>query len=252
VDVARSTFESHAGSDLVALVFANTEATLTNVTVAETGSTIAPVAVAANGAGAHSRLTVVDSTIAGTQPFGIYAISQLGADPGTAVCRLGASIVSGHGQQLVSASGTITSLGHNVISDATGPAATNGDLKSTDPLLGVLAYNGGPTPTFNLKPASPARDLVPLSEATPGMDQRAFRRPVGAAGDAGAVERVAGGDVTGDGNVNVADVFYLINYLFAGGTVPVGEADVNGDGAVGVADVFYLINFLFAGGAAPL
>ncbi len=30
-----------------------------------------------------------------------------------------------------------------------------------------------------------------------------------------------------------------------------GRGDVSGDGAVTVADVFYLINFLFAGGPAP-
>jgi hypothetical protein len=67
--------------------------------------------------------------------------------------------------------------------------------------------------------------------------------------------RVSGclaGDVNGDGNVDVADVFYLINALFAGGPAPVCSGNVNGDMAVDVADVFYLINFLFAGGPAPL
>ncbi|HPS77655.1 MAG TPA: dockerin type I domain-containing protein [Thermoanaerobaculaceae bacterium] len=59
------------------------------------------------------------------------------------------------------------------------------------------------------------------------------------------------GDVNGDGGVNVNDVFYLINSLFAGGPAPVISGDVNGDGAVNVNDVFYLINFLFAGGPAP-
>jgi hypothetical protein len=60
------------------------------------------------------------------------------------------------------------------------------------------------------------------------------------------------GDVDGSGATDVGDVFYLINYLFAGGPAPLGPADVNGDGATDVADVFYLINFLFAGGPAPL
>ncbi len=59
------------------------------------------------------------------------------------------------------------------------------------------------------------------------------------------------GDANGDGQVTVADVFYLINNLFAGGPAPIGPADANGDGQVTVADVFYLINFLFAGGPAP-
>ena len=60
------------------------------------------------------------------------------------------------------------------------------------------------------------------------------------------------GDVNGDGQVDVSDVFYLINYLFAGGPDPLGPANANGDGAVDVADVFYLINFLFAGGQPPV
>jgi hypothetical protein len=59
------------------------------------------------------------------------------------------------------------------------------------------------------------------------------------------------GDVDGNGQVNVADVFYLINFLFAGGPRPIGASDASGDGQVNVADVFYLINFLFAGGPPP-
>jgi hypothetical protein len=59
------------------------------------------------------------------------------------------------------------------------------------------------------------------------------------------------GDVNGDGFVDVADVFYLINFLFASGPDPVGPGDVSGDGAVDVGDVFYLINYLFAAGPFP-
>jgi hypothetical protein len=61
------------------------------------------------------------------------------------------------------------------------------------------------------------------------------------------------GDVNGDGFTNVSDVFYLINFLFAGGPAPTcGSGNVDGVGGVDVADVFYLINFLFAGGPPPL
>jgi hypothetical protein len=60
------------------------------------------------------------------------------------------------------------------------------------------------------------------------------------------------GDVNGDGIVNVADVFYLINNLFAGAPAPLGSGDANGDGAVDAIDVFYLINFLFAQGPPPV
>jgi hypothetical protein len=57
--------------------------------------------------------------------------------------------------------------------------------------------------------------------------------------------------VNGDGHVDLNDVFYLINSLFAGGPPPVCSGDVNGDGHVDVEDVFYLINYLFAGGPPP-
>jgi Dockerin type I domain len=59
------------------------------------------------------------------------------------------------------------------------------------------------------------------------------------------------GDANGDGMRDVADVFYLINALFASGPAPKVLSDVNHDGNVDVADVFYLINYLFAGGPEP-
>jgi len=63
-----------------------------------------------------------------------------------------------------------------------------------------------------------------------------------------------GGDVNGDGVVDVSDVFYLINYLFAGGPPPLcaTSGDVDGSTVTDVSDVFYLINYLFAGGHAPM
>jgi hypothetical protein len=72
----------------------------------------------------------------------------------------------------------------------------------------------------------------------------------------GIYERVfsnsCGGDLNSDGGVDVADVFFLINNLFASGPAPACNADVNGDRSVDVADIFYLINYLFAGGPPPL
>jgi len=60
-------------------------------------------------------------------------------------------------------------------------------------------------------------------------------------------------DVNLDGQLSVADLVYLINYLFKGGPAPelLIVADVNRDGALTVADAIYLINYLFKGGPAP-
>jgi len=61
------------------------------------------------------------------------------------------------------------------------------------------------------------------------------------------------GDANGDGVINIADVVYLINYLFLSGPAPtpLWVGDTNCDGAVDIADVVYLINYLFIGGPAP-
>jgi hypothetical protein len=61
------------------------------------------------------------------------------------------------------------------------------------------------------------------------------------------------GDVNCDGKVSLADIVYLINYLFklGPGFEPLWKGDTNGDCNVSVADVVYLINYLFKGGPAP-
>lgn len=62
------------------------------------------------------------------------------------------------------------------------------------------------------------------------------------------------GDVDHNGGVNVADVTYLVNYLFKGGPAPpcMEEADVNASGGnPNVADLTYLVDYLFKAGPAP-
>jgi len=59
------------------------------------------------------------------------------------------------------------------------------------------------------------------------------------------------GDTNGDGVINVADIVYLINHLFAGGPQPVGNGDADHNTLIQVTDVFYLINHLFSNGPPP-
>jgi hypothetical protein len=61
------------------------------------------------------------------------------------------------------------------------------------------------------------------------------------------------GDANGDGMINIADVVYLLNYLFTGGLPPdpLEAGDVTCDGLVNIADVVYLLNYLFTGGPPP-
>ena len=55
------------------------------------------------------------------------------------------------------------------------------------------------------------------------------------------------GDVDGDGNINIADVTALIDYLLAGTEVNEYNADVDGDGNINIADVTALIDYLLTG-----
>jgi aminopeptidase N len=61
------------------------------------------------------------------------------------------------------------------------------------------------------------------------------------------------GDVNGDQAVNVADIVYLINYVYLQGPVPdpLETGDVNCDGKISLTDIIYLVNYIFRGGAEP-
>ena len=74
-------------------------------------------------------------------------------------------------------SGSITSLGHNLSSDVSCAFGGPGDLNGTNPLLGLLQDNGGPTRTHALLPGSPAIDAG-SNTGCPATDQRGFLRPV--------------------------------------------------------------------------
>ena len=61
------------------------------------------------------------------------------------------------------------------------------------------------------------------------------------------------GNVNGQDGVNVADLTYLVDYLFFDGPVPPcpGESDADGSGAINVADLTYMVDYLFFDGPAP-
>jgi hypothetical protein len=99
---------------------------------------------------------------------------------------IAASIVEGGAPQNC-AGDPLTSGGYNIESGASCGLNATGDLSDTDPLLGALEGNGGPTLTHELLAGSPAIDSVPL-DGCPEDDQRGITRPQGALCDRGAFE----------------------------------------------------------------
>jgi hypothetical protein len=61
------------------------------------------------------------------------------------------------------------------------------------------------------------------------------------------------GDLNLDQAVNVSDLTLLVEYLWAGGSVPERiVADINGSCEVDVSDLTYFVEYLFGGGPAPV
>ncbi len=85
--------------------------------------------------------------------------------------------------------GTIISQGYNIDSDGSClDGSINTDIPNTNPLIGHLANNGGPTWTHALLPGSPAIDAIPVAECDAATDQRGVSRPQGSGCDIGAYE----------------------------------------------------------------
>ena len=100
------------------------------------------------------------------------------------------------GENIFNNGGTITSLGYNLSSDNAGGYLTGpGDQVTTDPILGSLQDNGGPTLTHRPYPGSPVIDAGdPNFTPPPLYDQRGpgFDRVVNGRIDIGSFEVQSG------------------------------------------------------------
>ena len=123
----------------------------------------------------NSSLRITNSTITGNSAGsggGIYNDGSQGAsivEISNTILNAGAS-----GENIFNSGGTVTSNGYNLSSDDGGGYLNGpGDQINTDPLLGPLQSNGGPTSTHALLPGSPAIDAGdPNFSPPPSTDQR--------------------------------------------------------------------------------
>lgn len=137
-------------------------------------STISGNSAGTSGGGIFTSTTslrVANSTITGNSVpsgGGIYNDGQ-SSEISNTILNAGAL-----GENIFNNGGTVTSDGYNLSSDDGGGYLTGpGDQINTDPLLGPLQDNGGPTFTHALLPGSPAIDAGdPNFSPPPFNDQR--------------------------------------------------------------------------------
>ena len=151
---------------------------------------------------------------------------------GSAVDIINNIVVSNLNDGVVPASATLdyNDVWNNATNNYPG---TNGI--SADPLfVSQINFN------FNLQPNSPCINA--------GDPQSPVPFGGGEVVDIGALESVKGtGDANGDEAINVADIVFLVNFVFHEGPAPdpLLRGDCNGDCEVNVADAVYLTNYVF-------
>ena len=135
-------------------------------TVTLTNSTISGNLAGVSGGAIDGGGNITTSTISGNSPGGISVTGTL--EIGNTVLK------AGTGANISNNGGGIASDGYNVCSDNSGGFLNGpGDQINTDPLLGSLQDNGGPTFTHELLKGSPAIDAGdPKFSPPPYYDQR--------------------------------------------------------------------------------
>ena len=182
VTINNSTISENQGGGLSATN--GTTVLVTNSTISNNqGDTGGAIAI---GGGAH--LTLLNSTV--TSNHTVSGASVQTTEGGQYV--FSNSIIAGNTGApncAFPAAPAPINNGHN-LEDGTscGFGSANGNLSSTNPQLGPLADNGGPTKTHALLPGSPAIDTGD-SSACPATDQRGVSRPQMQGCDIGAFER---------------------------------------------------------------
>ena len=161
--------------------------TISNSTIANnTGPGTNKHTIRLEGASGNIQL----STIAGNSSGGLLGVADQEAGTVGSAFTLEGTILAQNGANcIVDARSSIATQGGNVADDASCNLNGPNDLQNTNPKLGLLAGNGGPTQTMALQSGSPAVDNVPGGLCPPpATDQRGVSRPLGTACDSGAFE----------------------------------------------------------------
>jgi hypothetical protein len=146
---------------------------LNNSTVSGNNAISGKLPSSGGAIGGNGSVSINNSTISGNSAASAGGISG--------AARVQNTIVANNSGG--NCAGTFTSKGYNLSSDDTCNFNGPGDMNNTDPLLGPLQNNGGPTQTMALLPGSLAIDAGNPSGCTDGQghllktDQRGQPRP---------------------------------------------------------------------------
>jgi hypothetical protein len=165
---------------------------LSDVTIS--GLTITNGATTGYGGGIYnekSMLTITNCTLSGNSARWAGGIVH-SASPRSGMAIIGNTILKGQ-ENIVSLGGSFSSGGYNLSNDNGGGFLTRtGDQINTDPLLGPLQDNGGPTWTHALLVDSPAIDKGKNFTATTDQRGSGYARTV----DNPSITNATGGDGT--------------------------------------------------------
>lgn len=185
--IAANAFNPFSASNATQIKIANSTITRNSAGNCGTALGVDAYAGSTTGQGPLNALVTIESSILGLQALGSTA----------------GVIYTSDASKLT----IIKTLVEDGAGSLNAQCTTNGNLCNTNPLLDVLALNGGFTPTMRLLPGSPALNAG-SNPAALTTDQRGAARVVGAAADIGAFESapiVAGNcnlDMDGDNLLN--------------------------------------------------
>ena len=122
--------------------------------------------------------------------------------------------------------------------DPTDPRSWN-----TEAALDGSRDRGKPAVAFFKRVLTPGRHILRLQvDSAPYIDRIEVRFPK-------PKEVFKRGDANADGEIDIADATFLLQYLFAGGSFPpcLDAADSNDDGKLDLSDSIFLLTYLFSG-----
>ena len=134
--------------------------------------------------------TITQSTFSGnSSPYGANLFNYTGFKMSVSMSIVAGALVGANCGGMA----PIVDAGYNIDTGTSCPFTSAAhSMSNTQPKLGSLASNGGPTQTMALAAGSPAVDMVPATTAgcIASTDQRGTARPQGSGCDAGAYELI--------------------------------------------------------------